>query len=263
MNSKKDFFKEHLDIINKMIDNKRPKFEIARLLGVKYETLNKYLKEFGINYSGNQNRKGISHPESRTTIDEYLNGRKYISASVLKNRLIDEGLKEYKCEQCGRVEWEGRKIPLELHHKNMNHFDNRLDNLQILCSNCHSLAHDYCNTKGKPNPEINLDLYNQIISEIKEDKVKIERKTNTSKKRKNNKVKNIEYCIHCGKKLKNEQKKFCSQECAHKHISKIPDINTLLSKLNEFNWNKTQTGKYFGVSDNAVRKWIKKYDIIK
>lgn len=259
MNSKKDYFKEHLNIINEMIDNNRPKFEIARVLGVKYETLNKYLKEFGINYVGNQNRKGIPHSESKTPIDDYLSGRKYISASALKNKLISEGLKECKCEQCGRTEWEGRPIPIELHHKNMNHFDNRLENLQILCSNCHSLAHNYSNTKGKEDSKINLDLYIKIISDIEDNSIKIE---NKPKNIKNKKIKSIRYCIHCGKELKSEQQKFCSQECAHNHISKIPDIDTLISKLNEFNWNKTKTGNFFGVSDNSVKKWMKKYNLI-
>ena len=74
MNEKREYIRENLGIINKMIENKRPKFEIARVLGVKYETLNKYLKEFGINYEGNPNRKGIPHLEGRTLMEEYFNG---------------------------------------------------------------------------------------------------------------------------------------------------------------------------------------------
>ena len=35
--------------------------------------------------------------------------------------------------------WQGKKLPLELHHKNNNHYDNSLINLQILCPNCHSI----------------------------------------------------------------------------------------------------------------------------
>lgn len=153
MNSKKEYIKEHLDLVNKMITDNRPKFEIARILGVKYDTLKKYLKEFGIEYDGNQNRKGIPHYSERKPINEYLNENSTISASKLRNKLIENGLKEEKCECCGLTEWMGRKIPLELHHVNMNHYDNRLENLQILCSNCHALAHDYSNTK-KPGSKI-------------------------------------------------------------------------------------------------------------
>ena len=255
MNQKREYVKENLDVINKMIENKRPKFEIARVLGIKYSTLNKYLKEFGINYEGNPNRKGIPHIEGRVFIEEYLSGNRGIRAAVLRNKLIENGLKEEKCECCGLTEWMGRKIPLELHHKNMNHNDNTLENLQILCSNCHSLAHDYCNTKGKTESVINITLLEKCLSD-----------NNTSKKQKKEKKKNenvTRYCKHCGKELKDDQKIYCSQNCVHKHISKMPSRTELIDKLNEFKWNRTKTGKYFGVSDSAVRKWIKKYNILK
>lgn len=158
MNVKRDYVKENLFIINQMIDKNRPKVEIARVLGIKYETLNKYLKEFGIEYIGNQNRKGIPHLEGRVLLEEYFCGRRNTTASNLRRKLIEEGIKEYKCEKCGRSEWEGKPIPLELHHKNMNHGDNRLENLQILCSNCHSLSHNYSNTKGKIETETKFGL---------------------------------------------------------------------------------------------------------
>ena len=47
----------------------------------------------------------------------------------------------YKCELCGWGEINPftNLIPLELHHKDGNHFNNNFDNLQILCPNCHSI----------------------------------------------------------------------------------------------------------------------------
>ena len=250
MNEKREYIRENLGVINRMIENKHPKFEIARVLGVKYETLNKYLKEFGINYEGNPNRKGIPHLEGRTLMDEYFNGNRNVSASTLRRKLIENGLKEEKCECCGLTEWMGEKIPLELHHKNMNHNDNRLENLQILCSNCHSLSHNYSNTNNKPKSIVNVTLLEKYLSDD----------NNINKQNKENSIK---YCKHCGKKLKSEQKAYCSQSCAHAHVAKTPSKSKLIEKLNEFNWNKTKTGNYFGVSDNAVNKWIKKYDITK
>ena len=68
-------------------------------------------------------------------------------SSKLNKRLQDEGLKEHKCEICGKTEWNGFPIPLELHHKNGDHFDNRLENLQLVCPNCHSLTDTYCKRK--------------------------------------------------------------------------------------------------------------------
>ena len=57
---------------------------------------------------------------------------------LIKKQIIKEsGLKENKCECCSLTEWNNKPINLELHHINGNNTDNRLDNLQILCPNCH------------------------------------------------------------------------------------------------------------------------------
>lgn len=61
----------------------------------------------------------------------------------LLKRLEKAGIKEHICEICGRSEWMGNPIPLELHHKNGNSKDNRLENLQALCPDCHSLTYNY------------------------------------------------------------------------------------------------------------------------
>jgi DNA-binding CsgD family transcriptional regulator/5-methylcytosine-specific restriction endonuclease McrA len=56
----------------------------------------------------------------------------------LKWRLLKDGLRTAVCEECGLVEWRGRPLSLELHHVNGDGRDNRLENLQLLCPNCHS-----------------------------------------------------------------------------------------------------------------------------
>lgn len=66
----------------------------------------------------------------------------------LKERLIKEGLKEYKCECCGITEWNNKPIALQLHHINGIHNDNRLSNLQLLCPNCHSQTDNF-GTRGR------------------------------------------------------------------------------------------------------------------
>ena len=61
----------------------------------------------------------------------------------LKGRLIRYGYKEYRCEKCNNTRWNGELIPIELHHINGNKKDNRLENLQILCPNCHAQTPNY------------------------------------------------------------------------------------------------------------------------
>ena len=61
----------------------------------------------------------------------------------LKKRLISEHIKEYKCECCKLTEWLGKPIPLELHHINGIKNDLRIENIKLLCPNCHSFTDNY------------------------------------------------------------------------------------------------------------------------
>jgi hypothetical protein len=63
--------------------------------------------------------------------------------SNLRRRLLNEGLKEARCELCGLDSWKGGPIPLELDHINGVRDDNRLSNLRIVCPNCHALTATY------------------------------------------------------------------------------------------------------------------------
>ncbi|MCA9342923.1 HNH endonuclease [Candidatus Saccharibacteria bacterium] len=73
-------------------------------------------------------------------LEELLINGSSVQSNKLKVRLFKEGLKKPKCELCGwaQVSQDGR-IPVELDHVNGKSKDNRLDNLRILCPNCHSL----------------------------------------------------------------------------------------------------------------------------
>ena len=57
-----------------------------------------------------------------------------------RKKMIEDGLKENKCELCGVTNWLGKRLKLELHHIDGNRFNNNFENLQILCPNCHSLT---------------------------------------------------------------------------------------------------------------------------
>lgn len=74
----------------------------------------------------------------------------YTNTHRLKGRLIQAGLKRVACENCGLEKWNGEEIPLELNHVNGDRFDHRLENLQLLCPNCHAQTDNY-RGKNKKN----------------------------------------------------------------------------------------------------------------
>lgn len=69
-------------------------------------------------------------------------------------------LRGHQCECCHNTEWNNQPIPLEIHHKDGDHLNNVLDNLQLLCPNCHALTENY---KGR-----NIDKTS--LQEISEEK---------------------------------------------------------------------------------------------
>lgn len=87
--------------------------------------------------------------------------------------LVSENKKEYKCEKCGISEWMGDKITLQLHHANGVHADNRLENLMILCPNCHSQTDSYCGKssgrkRNKKKLMKNMSEIKKTVRELKQ-----------------------------------------------------------------------------------------------
>jgi len=68
----------------------------------------------------------------------------------LKQRLLRAGLKTYHCERCGLGDWRGRPLALELHHLNGETHDNRVENLSLLCPNCHSQTPSWGGRNARP-----------------------------------------------------------------------------------------------------------------
>jgi len=119
----------------------------AKQLGMKYDTLKKYALEHGF-FNPNQSGKGIAKTFNgrRFETKDILDGRHpQYPTDKLKKRLVKEGILEYNCSSCGiGDEWNGKPITLQLDHINGVNNDHRLDNLRMLCPNCHSQTDTWC-----------------------------------------------------------------------------------------------------------------------
>ena len=133
---------------------------VIRSLGLKskganYGTVSKRISDLGIDASHMQwksrNTKGTSR--NRYSLEEILvENSPYVNSNDLKQRLIREGILEEVCTSCTLTEWMGQPIPLELDHINGVRTDNRIENLRIICPNCHALTPTY---RGRSNRKSN------------------------------------------------------------------------------------------------------------
>ncbi len=123
--------------------------QVLKKIGLKeaggnYSQISKYLNEFKIDithFKGKGWSKGlIGVGRPVFTLEEILITGSTFQSYKLKKRLYKTGLKKEKCEECGWAKnSEDGRIPLELDHINGVSNDNRIENLRILCPNCHSL----------------------------------------------------------------------------------------------------------------------------
>jgi hypothetical protein len=101
-------------------------------------------------------RRGLlaTRPQA-APVDTYLVAGRRVNRNHLKRRLLAAGLKTKKCEICGIDHWRGEPLSLALHHVNGDGLDNRLENLMLLCPNCHSQTDNFAGrNRGRACAEV-------------------------------------------------------------------------------------------------------------
>ena len=140
-----------------------------------YTKISNIIQKYNIDTShfGTQKQKTNGCFE-RLSDDVFFSENTNRNGCNLLKRLIEGNYKTHKCEKCGREEWEGEKIPLQIHHRDGDHFNNKINNLEVLCPNCHALTdtfgkRKYIEKKKKQKEKISVeDITNDLIQE-KED----------------------------------------------------------------------------------------------
>jgi hypothetical protein len=115
-------------------------------IGGNYRVFKKRVQTWGTDtshFTGQGWCKGKKGTRVLTPLDKVLQKDSFYNSHKLRRRLITEGLKEHKCEGCGHTEWRGEPIPLELEHRNGDNTDNQIENLLVLCPNCHAMTEHY------------------------------------------------------------------------------------------------------------------------
>jgi len=166
------------------------------------------------------------------SLDEILVENSTYSRFALKQRLYAAGLKKRECELCGQGEiWREKAMTLILDHINGIRNDNRLENLRIICPNCAATLETHCGRKNR------LDIA-------------------------------VRNCVHCSKPFRPNRRdqRYCSPACGSRSAGprgprlerrrcERPPLEQLLSEIDELGY--LATGRRYGVSDNAIRKWVR------
>ena len=116
-----------------------------RTLKSKAQLYNIDTSHFDYQYSRTHNGRRIL--KNRTDDEIFTDSIPIKQASVKKEYIIRILKNCPKCEQCNITDWNGQELVFQLHHKDGNHKNNKLENLILLCPNCYSQTENYANKK--------------------------------------------------------------------------------------------------------------------
>ena len=127
------------ETFKKVCLNSKTMAQAATRLGVHFNSFKRRALELEC-YNTNQRGEGITRVvKPKISLNEISTGKyPYFQTFKLKNRLLSIGLKQECCEICGIVDWNGKKLNFELDHIDGNSRNHKLENLSIVCPNCHS-----------------------------------------------------------------------------------------------------------------------------
>jgi hypothetical protein len=179
--------------------------------------------------------RGLSPNQSRPLKDVLVRGSK-VKGARLKERLYADGLKAAVCELCGQDElWRGRRMSLILDHVNGDSSDNRLENLRIVCPNCNATLDTHCGRNGRSIPLERL-------------------------------------CARCQQPFRPKYRshRYCSRTCGARHdrrgmprpgARKVDRPRHARLRREVAAMGYCAVGRRYGVSDTAVRKWLRQYEL--
>lgn len=294
--------------LQKLLDESDSYADLFRKIGMceygrNRDTLKRIIEEYNLDLTQININKSKPKPHSscyKKRLEDILQNKvPYDHMSTLFKRLIKAGYKERKCERCGINSWLGEDLTLHLHHKDGNHKNNELSNLEVLCPNCHSQTDSFAgkNNKNKkmiskqkaksgitpdgqrlyngygyykilcPVCEINfMKKYSYMCKECKNEEM---RKPKVSKEElfkimEDNTYDSAAVLLGVDEKTVIRWHKYYINEAKKNGINligsdKAPSREVLKEKIRTMPF--VQIGKEYGVRDNSVRKWCDTYGL--